>query len=320
MKEVWDKIVEFFKNNYSNILIALGIFVIGIILIMLIMRIIKASFRKGGMEPIAARFIAAIIRFVLLLVLILICIRSLGFEITGLTTAISAILLAIGVALKEAIANIANGLIIISSQKFKQGDYIVTSGVEGSIQDINFIFVTLKTPDGKQVTLPNSILVNNPVINLGAYPTRRVSFELNVAYETDLELAKKVVLAAVNSCGLVRNEPKPTCRLKSLDNSSVMLFTTCWVDNEDYWDAYYEILDRIFNEFKRNNISIPYQQIEIRERKEEVVMPVVGDKLPERVEKVRKKNNSKIDINAIEELPIKELGKKLTKRHKTSKK
>jgi len=319
MGEIWNKIISFFKENYANIFLFIGVILLGIIIITIVMRIIKFSFKKGRMEPITAKFFALIIRFVLLLTLILIALRVAGVEITGLTTAISAILLAIGVALKEAIANVANGIIVISSQKFKEGDYVIVNGVEGSIIDINFIFTTLRTPDSKQITLPNSAFVNNAVTNVGAFPTRRVTLELNVAYETDLVKAKKVVIDSINSCGLVRKDPAPFCRLKSLDSSSIMLFTTFWVDNSDYWTAYYDVLETIYNEFKRNNISIPYQQIEVRERKDEVIMPVIGDKLPERVEKVRKENNRKFKIDDLEDLPITELTKKVGKSIKKKK-
>lgn len=312
-EEIWEKIKEFFTNNYLNIIKFFAILIIGIFVILLIMRILKRIFKRHGLEQVSTKFILTIIRFVLLLVLILILLNSIGVSVTGFTTALSAAFLAIGMALKENISNLANGIILVSSRKYKQGDYIVVSGVEGSIVDINFLFTTLKTPDGKQITMPNSAMVNNPVTNFGAYPKRRVSFDLDVAYESDVRLVQKVVVECFKSCGLVDLNPEPNCRLKYFKDSSISFFATGWCDSSDYWEVYYTVLDRIYNEFKRNKISIPYQQIEMRERKDVVKMKYDRKKLPERVEKKRLEED-KFSLEDLEDKPLKEIIKKTRKR------
>ena len=80
-----------------------------------------------------------------------------------------------------------------------------------------------------------------------------------------------------------------------MNASSIDFASNCWCDNADYWEVYYYVIENVYNEFKRNNISIPYNQLEIRERKDEVVMPVIAQALPERVEKEREQNN-RIDL------------------------
>ena len=83
-------------------------------------------------------------------------------------------------------------------------------------------------------------------------------------------------------------EPKaPFCRLKTFDTNGINFFANCWVDAEDYWDVYYYVIEYTFNEFKRNNITIPYAQLEIRERKDNVKMPVIPTQLHIREDKVR---------------------------------
>ena len=87
----------------------------------------------------------------------------------------------------------------------------------------------------------------------------------------------------------VNEGKKPFCRLKTLASSSLDFFANCWVDSEDYWDVYYYVVESVYNEFKKNNISVPYNQLEVRSRVDNVVMPFDKNALPERVEKVRKK-------------------------------
>ena len=296
--KIWDDICTYFKTNVWNIVWFFAILVIGIIVIKLLLMAVRKILKHTKMEKIAQQFICTILKFVLWLALVLILLSQLGIEITGILTAFSAILLAVGMALQNAIANVANGIIIISSHMFKKGDYIITNGVEGKITDINFMFTTLITSDNKKITLPNSSLINSNVTNLGAFPTRRVDFTFSVAYETDVELVKKIVTDVMKSDGRVYLDPAPFCRLKVLNASSIDFFANCWCDNEDYWDVYYYIIENVYNEFKRKNISIPYNQLEVRERKDKVVMPVTKSKLPERVEKVRSKEHE----NAIESL------------------
>ena len=134
--KIWNDICTYFKTNVWNIVWFFAILVIGIIVIKVLLLIIRKILSHTKMEKIAQQFICTILKFVLWLVLILALLSQLGVEITGILTACSAIILAVGMALQNAIANVANGIIIISSHMFKKNDYIITGGVEGKISDI----------------------------------------------------------------------------------------------------------------------------------------------------------------------------------------
>ena len=293
---IWNSIVNFFKSNAWNILWFFVILVVGIIVIKILLRLVKKLLGKTKMEKMAQQFVITILKVVLYLALILLLLSQIGIEISGILTACSAVILAVGMALQNSISNVANGIIIISNKMFKKGDYIITGGVEGQVTDINFLFTTLITADNKKITLPNSNILNGEVTNLGAYPTRRVDFMFSVAYETDVELIKKIVTDVMKSDGRVLLDPAPFCRLKFLGASSIDFAANCWCDNEDYWDVYYYVIENVYNEFKRNNVSIPYNQLEIRERKDTVTMPVIEAPLQKRTEKVREKAEEKFDL------------------------
>ena len=294
---IWNSIVNFFKSNAWNILWFFVILVVGIIVIKIVLRLVKKLFSRTKIEKMAQQFVITILKFVLYLALILLLLSQIGVEISGILTACSAVILAVGMALQNSISNVANGIIIISNKMFKKGDYIITGGVEGQVTDINFLFTTLITTDNKKITLPNSNILNGEVTNLGAYPTRRVDFMFSVAYETDVELVKKIVTDVMKSDGRVLLDPAPFCRLKVLGASSIDFAANCWCDNEDYWSVYYYVMDNVYNEFKRNNISVPYNQLEVRLRNDEVVAPYRTESLPERVEKIREEEVKKNSIS-----------------------
>lgn len=295
--EIWNTVKDFFTKNVWNIVLFFAVLILGIVVIKIIVNIVRRIFAKSKVEMIAQQFIVTTIKVLLYLVLVLALLSIIGVQITGIVTAISALILAVGMALESNIANLANGIVIVATKMFKKGDYISVNGVEGSITDINFLFTTLITPDNKRITIPNSTIVNSSVTNAGANPRRRVDFTFSVAYETDVELVKKTVVDVMKSNGKVLLDPEPFCRLKTLGSSSIDFFANCWCDTEDYWDVYYYVMENVYNEFKRNNISVPYNQLEVRARTDDVTMPFTPDPLPERVEKERK-SERRLDLES----------------------
>lgn len=319
IKDLWNDIVNFFKGNIWNIVLFFAVLVIGTIVVKLFINIIRNMLKKTKMESITRGFLVAIVRVLLYLVLVLMLLSIVGIQISGIITALSAVVLAVGMALQNIIANVANGMVIVSSHIFKKGDFVEANGVSGSITNINFLFTTLTTPDNKKVTIPNSAIINNNVVNYGSNPTRRIDFTFSVAYETDVELVKKIVVDVMKSNGKIydNEEHTPFCRLKTLGSSSIDFFANCWVDGSDYWDAYYYVVENVYNEFKRNNISIPYAQLEVRNRTDKVVMPFNKEALPARVEKERAEEEHKFDL---EKDNLVDVFKKRTKKSKSEKK
>ena len=272
---IWNSIVDFFTGNIWKIIGFFATLFIGIIIVKLILNVTRTMLRKAKMERIAQQFICTSLKLILYLVLVLVLLSVLGIQINGIITALSALLLAVGMALQNNIANVANGIIIVSTKMFKKGDYITVGDASGSITDINFMFVTLTTPDNKKITLPNSQIINSEVINAGANKTRRVDWTFSVAYESDVEQVKKVIVDVITSNGkvYVNDKHTPFCRLKTLGANSLDFFANCWCDAEDYWDVYYYVVETVYNEFKKNNISVPFAQLEVRNRTDVVKMP-----------------------------------------------
>lgn len=290
----WETIKNFFTDNVWGIVAFFATLILGIVIIKILLVVIKKLLSRTKIESVAQSFLLTVFKFILWLVLVLILLSVIGVQITGIVTALSAAILAVGMALQSNIANIANGIVIVATKMFKKGDYITVGDKEGSIVEINFLFTTLFTKDNKKITIPNSTIVNSSVVNAGANPKRRVDFTFSVAYETDVDLVKRIVTEVMASDGRVYLDPAPFCKLKVFNASSIDFFANCWCDAADYWDVYYYVMEHVFNEFKRHGVSIPFTQVEVRERKDEVKMPYREEPLPERVEKARPVEQSKL--------------------------
>ena len=287
-ESIWGTITSFFTDNVWNIVFFFAALVVGMIVIKIIVTVMRKIMTRSKIEEVARNFLLTILKFLLWLVLFLVLLSIIGIKITGIITALSAAILAVGMALQNNIANIASGIIIVVYKMFKKGDKITVGDKEGTVVEINFLFTTVNTPDNRRITIPNSSIVNGSVINAGANPKRRVDFTFPVAYDSDVELVRKIVLDVMTSDGRVYMDPAPFCKLKVFGSSSIDFFANCWCDSEDYWDVYYYVMENVFNEFKRHGISIPFSQVEVRTLTNEVNMPYREDSLPERVEKERK--------------------------------
>ncbi len=290
--EIWERIQQFFATSGMNIVKALLLWIIGYIVVRLLIVVIKKILHRSKMDKVAQGFIVSIIRFILHIVLIIMVLQALGVEITGIVAALATAGLAVSLALQDSLKNVASGVILLINKPFKEGDFISVAGVEGKVKNIKIFTTALLTFDNKLVVLPNSSVVNNPLTNYSNRKTRRVDFTFSVAYESDIDLVKKVVTDVMKSDGRVLLEPKPFCSIRNFNESSVDLFSYCWCDANDYWDVLYYVYDNVFNEFKRNKISIPYKQVEVRMREDKVVMPIRQEHLQERKEKQR--NTEKI--------------------------
>ncbi len=318
-EEIWKTITNYFESNVWNIVIFFSGLVIGFIVIFLLMVLVRKLMRKKKVDEVAIRFTVAALRFFLWLILILVLLSILGVPITGLTTAFSAVVLAIGVALKEFLSNIASGLILVGSRKYHTGDFVVIGTNEGFIEDVNFLFTTLRTYDHTQINLPNSMMVNSAVTNLGAYDTRRVAITISVSYESDVNVVRKTMVRVMESCGLVHKDPAPLCHLKTLGESSIDFFVTCYCDTSDYWDTYYYVMDHGFDELKRAGIKFPFKQVVVSQKETVAAMPQAYEALPKRVEKVRKKKVKKVTIDDLEEMNFQALSEAAKAKRKAKK-
>lgn len=263
MIKFFNLIGDWFLVNWQPIVKTLAIVIIGFIIVKIILSIVRRQLSRTKLEKTVQTFISSILKFVLYLILIFCVISSLGISVTGLTVVISAISLAISLALQDSLKNLVNGFLIISTGLFKQGDWINVAGVEGSVQDVRMLYTIITTGDNKKIIIPNSSVLSSNVINYNTLKNRRLDLTFNIAYNSNVDLAKKVVKDVIDSCEMIYNDPKPLIVLSELGASSLTLTVRVWCNSSDYWSIKWYMIDNVFNEFKRNNISIPFNQLEV---------------------------------------------------------
>ena len=262
-ENIKNSVVDWFSANGWNIVSAFLIFVIGVLVIKILLSLVSKFLAKTKLEKAAQGFVRSVLKFALWLVLILVVLSSLGISITGFVVVLSAASLAISLALESSLSNLVNGFLIISTQIFKEGDYVIAAGKEGTIKTIRMFYTVIQTADGKVITIPNSSVMKSEITNFTATPTRRLDVNIEVAYSTDVDKVKEVIREVVDSCEFVLAEPAPVVTLTTLGASSITILTRVWVENKNYAKTNWYLIDNIFNELKRNGIEIPYNQLDV---------------------------------------------------------
>jgi MscS family membrane protein len=146
-----------------------------------------------NVDKILIPFFSKMIRFLILaLAFVTIC-SNWGYDINGFIAGLGLGGLAFALAAKDLLANIFSGMVIIADRPFSIGDWIKTSDLEGTIADINFRSTKIRTFEHALVTVPNSNLINAPIINFTKREMRRITFNLGVTYDTPSYALKKCV-------------------------------------------------------------------------------------------------------------------------------
>ena len=267
----WEKIVEFFMtkddaglNYLTRIGIALGVIVVAWLILRLISFIYKKAFhvkKPIDIDVSAKFFILNIIKIFYWLGIAFTVIALLKIDITGVAGIASAITVALGLALQDVIACFAAGVIILNQKSIKTGEFISVQNdygaAEGFVTSIHFFFTHLKTPNGQQVIIPNSNMLHAVVTNYSRLGKRRVNYDVGVAYDTDIELAKKVLAKVIEGDEHILPKEEISIYVYELGSYSVGLRIRCWTKFKDYWPFYNSLSEKILLAFRENGIRIP---------------------------------------------------------------
>ncbi len=257
---------DFFEWIFSGppIIIAAIVMAVSLIVLSVVTRIMKKALRKTKLDVSLQSFFVKttyIIGFVLMLICAL---STAGISTTGLIAGFSAAGAAVALALKDSLANIAGGIVLLITHPFVTGDYIELGDKEGKVQQIDILQTTLLTPDNKTVVIPNGLLSSDNVINYTKQEVRRVDIDLSISYDSDVEAAKAAALKAAKAEPMVLSEPeKPFARVYGYSDSGVTLRVRVWCKTDNYWDVYYNMTESIRLYLKEENVEMPYQRIDV---------------------------------------------------------
>lgn len=238
-----------------------------VVAVIAIIKLLTWSFKKGleratrrGLDRAAIPLVSDLFRYTLYVLGLLIILNILGVNTNGLMAMIGAASLAVGLALKDTLSNVASGILLLFLSPFKAGDYIECGSVKGKIGGIGLFNTTFETMDGLYVSSPNSALWGAPIVNFSRNMVRRLDLTVGVSYDAHLDTVFCVLRKMVAEESRFLKTPPAKIFVEELDDSSVNVSVWVWVQTYEYHELkrkYYGIIKNILDDKK---IEIPFPQ------------------------------------------------------------
>ena len=175
--------------------------------------------------------------------------------------------IAIGFASKDTLANLFSGVFILADAPYKIGDFIVLdSGERGEVTHIGIRSTRILTRDDVEVTIPNSIMGNSKIINESGGPHKkyRIRIQVGVAYGTDVDKVKVILMDVAENEPSVCSDPEPRVRFRSFGASSLDFELLCWIEDPVLRGRVIDVLNTaVYKQFQEHQIEIPYAKQDV---------------------------------------------------------
>ena len=258
-----DQIIAWLAANGVQLLTAIIILLVGNWVARRMGRGVTGGMEKRGMDVLLARFVGNVVYYALLAVVFVAALGQIGVDTTSLLAVVGTLGLAIGLAVKDNLANFASGVVLILTRPFTVGDYITVAGVAGTVKNVTLGVTVLATPDNQKIIVPNTKITGEIIQNTTANDTRRVDLVVGIGYGDDIAKAKDVVRSIITADDRILDDPAPVIAVLELADSSVNLVVRPWVKTTDYWNVHFDLTERIKLALDENNISIPFPQRDV---------------------------------------------------------
>jgi small conductance mechanosensitive channel len=268
-----NRIMEFLQNNGldsttfvtlgKNLIVAILIYYIGRFVVRLAVGGLRKVMQRQNVEPTLETFVCNLVRMALMVMVIIAAIGALGIQTTSFIAIFGAAGLAVGLALQGSLSNFAAGVLIVLFRPYKVGDFVEAAGVSGTVEQVQILTTILKTPDNKQIIVPNSQIMGSIITNYSANPTRRVDLTVGVSYDDDIDKVLATLRELVDAEERILKDPECLIKVQALADSSVNFVVRPWVNSADYWGVYFDLTEAIKKRFDQDDITFPFPQQDV---------------------------------------------------------
>lgn len=268
MKEFF---TNFWKTNSATI-ISLGKNILLLILVIIACLIVAKMLRKAvrranerneRFDETLVPMVSSLLTYIVYAIGLIIVLDLLGINTTSIIAVLGAAGLAIGLALKDTLGNIAAGVMLILLRPFKKGDYIESGSYQGTVREVNFFNTILETFDGLYISAPNGAVFNNSLKNFSRNGKRRMDVEVGISYGDSIDTAMEVLRKIAAEEKRFMAEPAPQVLVSSMGDSAVNLQLRAWAENANYWQTRFDVTKKVKEEIEKAGLSIPFPQTDV---------------------------------------------------------
>ena len=257
-----DKLIEYVISHSGALISALVVVVVGFIVARWIGKLVDRWLTRKAMEPPMSTLLVRIVRLIIFTMALVVALGTAGMDVTALIAGVGVAGVGVGLALQGVLGNLMAGFTIIFTKPFRFGEYIEIAGVQGQVTNIELFSTTLLHADQSKVVIPNRKIVGEILHNYGHI--RQLDLSVGVAYGTNLNNALIIVRDVLTRNARVLKEPAPAVGVTMLADSSINIALKPWTSVGDYGVAQTEIYQDIIDQFRTNNVQIPFPQRDVR--------------------------------------------------------
>jgi len=227
------------------------------------LKVVRKILANTHLDVRVQKYLTSGIKLVLYIITATIVVSSLGIDMTSLVALLSVASLGVTLAAEDVLANIAGGLVILSSHPFSIGDFVEASGTSGTVEEITLNYTKLVTPDGLLVMLPNKTLADSQMVNYTVLGKRRVTQKVTASYDAPTETVKEACRKAVEMTDKVVDDPASVVYLSGYGESSVEYTVFCWCEAADYWDVHFGLCENLRTAFAQAGVEMTYDHLNV---------------------------------------------------------
>ena len=271
MQDVKQILLDWLHVNGARYLGALAILIVGYLLAKWLGALTSTALSKRAkMDLMVRALLARIVKTIILLIAFIAALNKCGVPTASLIAVLGTAGLAIGLALKDTLTNIAAGIMLLILRPFTVGHAISIGGTVYIIDELGLFLTYAHIPDGPQTTLPNSQVWNAQITNYSITHNdlRRFNETVGISYDDDINKAMAVVQKILDEDTRVLKDPATLVAVSALADSSVNLLIQAWLPRAHWWQFKLDFTKKIKESFDEAGISIPFPQRDIHVYKE----------------------------------------------------
>jgi small conductance mechanosensitive channel len=249
----------------KNLAAAAVILVIGINLSKGVRKLLKkADSKRLQGDGTAIPLLQTVVHHGIIIICVIMILNIFGVSTASLIAVLGAAGVAVGLALKDTLGNIASGIVLLFLSSFRKGEYIEFDSYNGTVKEINLFTTILETPDGIYISAPNSSIWGSPLKNYSRNGRRRMELSIGIAYSDSVDAAFQVMQNIIAAEARFLKDPAPQVILQAIEASSVKITIRAWAANQDYWDIYWETTKIIKTKIEAAGLHVPLPQSDVR--------------------------------------------------------
>lgn len=223
----------------------------------------RAARSRLPLDDTVSSVLRTLVRYGLFTICVIMILNVFGVNTASLIAILGAAGVAVGLALKDTLGNIAAGFILLLLGSYRKGEYIEFDVYSGTVKDINLFTTILETPDGVYISAPNSSIWGTPLKNYTRNGKRRMELSVGIAYSDSVEAAIAVMNEITASESRFLKEPVPQVILQSMQDSSVIITIRAWALSADYWNIYWDQMKNLKAKIEEAGLHIPLPQRDV---------------------------------------------------------